>query len=326
MSAPGRTETFMRDVFASTAMGIETLAWAEDIDLSGAAGALAPLAGAHNKASYDGDSIPTREGYGQPYLLGLMGIDESGGGTGGYLTVQGRTRAIRFGKISVVAAGEYWLMSFLDHPIALPRGNKLACVGNKSGSDAEQHVVIAVIGYSDLPRHPEGQARSIIGPVGLKTGTRVASTFGPLSSDVLGDHLAYEDSEEALSTDDSIVYQIEGLINGPGLADTGLVGVHYQAQGNAPALELYIPASMGGSENYWLWPPIQFGPAAPAKLGAFGASTTSDEYGFHLGSSLPYGDYDAGKTGGGVAGGTPPRARPGLFGGSGGRVSSGFFG
>lgn len=295
MSGPGRVETFLRDCFDRFPGAIETYAWLEDIDLSAAAAAICAMKGSMYDGLYVGtDSIRTRKGFGTPHLLGIMGIDEAGGGTDGYLTVAGRTRAIRFGKLSVVAAGEYWLMSFLDNPVLLPEGNKLDCVGNKSGAGAEQHAVIVVVGYPDLPRHPELTPEAIIGPVGLKTGTRVADTFGPKTSDLLGSNLAYEDSEESLSEDPDLLYALLGLINGPGLADTSVVGVRYSKtkSPDAPDLELYIPASMAGSECYWLWPSIAFSPENPAKLGAGGKSTTSDEYGLHIGSNAPYGDMD----------------------------------
>jgi len=293
LSAPGRTEDFLRRCFENYKGGIETYAWQEDIDLSGGAGALCAMKGSIYDGLYVGtDNIRTRKGYGTPTLLGIMGIDESGGGSGGYLDVSGRTRAIRFGKLSNVAAGEYWLIDLLENPVLLPEGNKISCYGNSSGSGAEQHTVIIVVGYPRLPRPAEMVPVSIEGPVGLKTGTRIADTFGPKTSDVLGDNLAFEDSEEAFSQDPSISYCIEGLINGPGLSDTSLVGIRYQRMGGAPDLELYIPASMGGSEAYWLWPRIAFSPENPAKLGAAGKATTSDEYGIHMGLSVPYGDMD----------------------------------
>lgn len=306
MSAPGRTEDFLLSCFKRYNGGIETYAWAEDIDLNAAVGALAAMQGSIYDALYVGtDSIRTRKGFGTPQLLGIMGIDESGAGAGGYISVQGRTRAIYFGKMSNVAAGEYWIYDMLDNPIALPEGSKLDCVGNQSGSGAEQHIVIVVIGYPKLARHPELDPLSFEGPVGLKTGTRTASTFGPKSSDLLGDYLAFENSEESFSQDESIRYCLTGLVNGPGLADTGLVGIKYPRSGTAPDLELYIPASMAGSESYWKWPKIVFEPENPAKLAAFGASTTSDEYGVHIGLSVPYGDFDnRGTLGQGSA--TPP--------------------
>jgi len=293
MSAPGQTEDFLRRAYEGFPGGVETYAWEEDLDTSAAAAQISAMLGSIYSALYSGtDLIRTRKGYGTPHLLGLMGADESGGGTDGYITVAGRTRAIRFGKMSVVAAGEYWIMDFTESPILLPEGNALTCVANKSGAGAEQHCVIAVVGYPGLPKHNLMKPSSIEGPMGLKTGTRVAATFGPKSSDLLGDNLAYEDSEEAMSLDPDLTYCLEGLINGPGLADTVLVGVNYSRAGNAPDLELYVPAAMAGSETYWLWPRIAFSPENPAKLGAAGAAVTSDEYGLHIGLNAPYGDMD----------------------------------
>lgn len=306
MSGPGRTEDFLYNCFKRYNGGIETYAWAEDIDLSAAVGALAAMVGSCYDALYVGtDSIRTRKGFGTPQLLGIMGIDEAGAGAGGYITVQGRTRAIYFGKMSNVAAGEYWLIDFLDNPVALPEGSKLDCVGNQSGAGAEQHAVIVVIGYPKLARHKELDPLSFEGPIGLKTGTRVAGTFGPKSSDLLGDYLAFENSEESFSQDESIRYALCGLINGPGLADTSVVGIRYPRSGEAPDLELYVPASMAGSESYFKWPKIMFEPENPGKLGAFGNAVTSDEYGLHMGLSVPYGDFDNRGTLGGQAGGQP---------------------
>lgn len=297
---PGRNETFLKDCFEHSAlrnMGIETYAWAEDLDLSGGAGALAAMKGSVYDGLYAGlDDIRTRKGFGTPYLLGIMGIDESGGGSGGYLKVDGRTRAIRFGKLSQTADNEYWLMSFLDNPIALPEGNKISCYGNASGAGAEQHAVIIVVAYPDLERHPMMKPNSIEGPFGLKTGTRIADTFGPKTSDLLGDNLDFEDSEESLSQDPDLRYCLHGLVNGPGLADTSVVGIRYQRMaGGIPDLELYVPASMAGSEVYWEWPEIEFKPENPPKLAAHGKSTTSDEYTLHIGTSAPYGDLDYSK-------------------------------
>lgn len=293
MSAPGRSEPILYDAFQSFGGGIETYAWQEDLDTNAAAVAISAMLGSIYDGLYVGtDSIRTRKGFGTPYLLGIMGFDESGGGEGGYLTVQGRTRAIRFGKASVVAAGEFYALDFTRNPIALPQGNKIDCVCNKSGGGAENHCIIAIVGYPKLPRHPMLVPKSIEGPIGLKTGTRVAETFGPKTSDLLGSNLAYEDSEEAMSEDPSMAYCLMGLINGPGLADTSLVGVRYQRTENSPDLELYVPASAAGSESYIIWPNIKFSAENPAKLGACGHSTTSDEYGLHLGLSVPYGDFD----------------------------------
>lgn len=113
-----------------------------------------------------------------------------------------------------------------------------------------------------------------------------------------------------MSQDDSILYAITGIINGPGLADTSLIGIRYARTGKAPDLDIYIPASMAGSEQYWDWPEIVFDPSSPAKLGAFGNAVTSDEYGVHLGLSVPYADYDARGQQGAGAGARSPTPKP----------------
>ena len=138
--APGRTEDFLFECFRRYSGGIETYAWNEDIDLSGGAAAISAMLGSVYKNLYIGtDGIRTRRGYGTPQLLGIMGCDESGAGAGGYLSISGRARNIYFGKLSNVAAGEYWLIYLLENPVALPAGNTISCVGNASGAAAEQH-------------------------------------------------------------------------------------------------------------------------------------------------------------------------------------------
>lgn len=304
MSAPGRTNDIYLELMTKYPGRVETICWNEDLDLNAAPGALKALVGSHYKGLYDGtDDIRTREGYGTPQLLALLGSDESGGGAGGYLTVEGRARRLAFGKMSNVAAGEYWEYRF-SRPVLLPEGGKISCIGNQSGAGAEQHTVIAFIHYPKLPKVPLiKNAIGMIGPLGWKVGTRVAETLGPHSVSPFG---SPEDSEEAISQDDGAEYAIDSVINGPGLADTGVFAMLFPDKEGIPGMEIYIPASMAGSEENFLLPPYRFTSNAPVKLAACGKATTSDEYTLHLLTSLPYGDMDANKqgVGGGSSGGS----------------------
>lgn len=273
---------------------VESYVWCEDIDLNAAVGALACALGTLKAADQtDSDTYRLRKGYGTPEILAILGIDESGGGAGGYLTVEGRARKIRFGKISVVAAGEFW--SYVPRrPIPVPEGCKLNCVGNQAGSGAEQHAVIVYVHYPLLGKPAMLQdIYATHGPVGLKTGTRVAATAGPFSASVLG---GFEDSELSLSSSPNILYCLSQLINGPGLADTSVVVVRFSGFGMD--YEIAIPASQAGSEVVWNFPEIAFTADNPLKLGAIGNSTTSDEYGLVIGANAPYEDTDAGNRSG----------------------------
>lgn len=295
MSWSGRVCDHLRDWVARFPGRIESYVWAEDIDLSAAAGALAFSTGTLKDVDKVGtDAVKLRKGFGTPEIIAILGIDEAGGGINGYLQIQGRARKIRFGKISQVAANEWW--EFIPRrPIQVPEGSQLDVVGNKSGSGAEQHAVIVYIHYPKLDK-PQmiDKIRAEYGPLGLKTGTRVAGTAGPWTAYPL---TGFEDTELSFAADPSLRFAVSQLINGPGLADTSVVILRWPGQ-ETNQYEIAMPASMGGSETIFNLPEIEFNADNPVKLGAIGAAVTSDEYSFVVSTNAPYGDTNAPSGGG----------------------------
>lgn len=294
----------LRDWFSRFKGRVESYVWNEDIDLNAAAGALTFATGTLKDVDKVGtDAVKLRKGYGTPEILAIIGIDESGGGTNGYLQVQGRARKIRFGKISQVAANEWW--EFIPRrPIQVPEGSQLDLVGNMSGSGAEQHAVIVYVHYPNMKKPALLEdIKAEYGPLGLKTGTRVAATAGPWTAYPL---TGFEDTELAFAADPSLRFAISQLINGPGLADTSVVLIRWPGK-ETDMYELAMPASMAGSETIFNLPEISFTADNPAKLAAIGASTTSDEYSFVISTNAPFGDTNA-PSGGGTSktGSTPP--------------------
>jgi hypothetical protein len=294
---------YIRDWIERFPGRVESYIWVGDSDTSSAAAAIPIALGTLKAVDASGaNAYKLRKGYGVPEILGILGIDESGGGIDGYLQIQGRARKIRFGKISVVAANEWW--GWIPRkPLQVPEGSQLDVIGNKSGGGAEQHAVIVYVHYPKLAKpRLAGEYPSSYGPLGLKTGTRIAQTAGPFTAYPL---TGLEDTELAFASDPSLKFALEQCINGPGLADTSVVVLRWPGM-ETDQYEIAFPASMAGGETIFSLPMVEFTADNPVKLGAIGNSTTSDEYAFVIGCSAQFGDTNAASNASGAPAASPP--------------------
>jgi len=206
------------------------------------------------------------------YLKSIRWHDETAAGTGGSLTFTGYNadRKIRFGKVSLTGDLLTGEIIYPDNVVQLPPGQEITCIGDASGSGAEQHTVLLDIYYPHIPDMPMFGNRPVKNMmlVGKKTGTLVANSLTGLS-DITS---SFEDSEIQLAEDDTM-YAVTRLGAFPSGAGYGIVGLR------APDAmsDLLFPAMITAVKGVYY--PIGWvfrGDAPPKTLGC-GVGTTSVE-------------------------------------------------
>jgi len=252
---------------------ISTVGFNEDIDLNAGAATIAAIsAGMLNCTLDDADTIKLPEVEGM-YIKAIRWHDETAAGTGGYLHFPGYNaeRKYRFGKDALTGDLLTGELIFPDNYFMLPKGQTIKCVGDASGSGAEQHTVLLDIYFPHLPsvsKYAGGKAKEIL-MVGKKTGTLVANSLTGL----VKIHTAFEDSEPALAEDKDARYGLMRLGAYPSGAGYGILGVRHQNGMVDRLFPAMITAVKG--VNYpigWLFD----GDAAPKTVGC-GVGTTSSE-------------------------------------------------
>lgn len=269
-----------------------TVGWNEDIDLNAGAAAIAVMGGQDSLRKVLGTDQIQINNEGGAFLKQVRWVDESAKGIDGTIEISGRARKIHFGKQSALDPHDSRIILHdnNDMGIFLPKNTKLDVLGNKSGSGVEQHAVLMDLIRPDLQPVATVSLKSVTRSfiLGLKTGTLVAATFSG-SSDVLGQGLAYEDSEISFDENEDTDWCLIGIIPGPGGAGFGVCGFRHTNL----VVDRAFPAKLGdvstrefflddlnpmGPQKGWL-----FKGNAPPILKAAGVSTTSTEYGIHIG-------------------------------------------
>lgn len=268
------------DVYRACKGKVDMLAYAEDKDTSGGAAAITTMGGSiFQTMRKDGSTTAyvLRRGRGQPRLMAAIVCSEQAS-VGWYISINNKPRKIRI-KPDLDACGFFMVDFSRSGGVPLKEGSEVSVVAGVNASISQLGAIL-MVHYPDLP------AIQMVDPLkirehevlGKKVGTRVAATFGPLSGTPI---TSFEDSEADLSTQSDDLYALLGIINGPGLVDTCIMGVRH------PTIEheYLIPTSMAEAGNDVLFsgPDWIFHGEAPPKVGAHGASVTSDEYTFWIG-------------------------------------------
>jgi len=198
------------------------MGWVEDIDLNAAIGTLAPMFGQDQLRTRSGDQLKVSL-EGGLYIKRIRTMDESGGGVDGYLTIGGVERNIYFGQYKTDGIAE---IVFPGLGIHVPKNTAMDCVGNKSGSGAEQHVVLLSCYSPAIPEVTRVSLSSVKESFvfSVSTGTLIAATFGDGSKTIL-DNL--DDSEESFPLRAEDKYVLVGVINGSPGAGYGVCGFRH---------------------------------------------------------------------------------------------------
>ena len=260
-----------------------SLAWAEDIDLNAAAGALATVLGLAPNF-YDGV-----DDFLLPYdcwLKRLLYRDETVAGAGqAILTADkqiGRTATQTIWRQNALTKGDNAILvhEWPGHGLFLPKDTILSLVGGQSGSGAEQHVcVIDLHSPSFQPLSMKtGQEVGELVAFMLKTGTLVASTLSG-NNDILGHTAAFEDGELSFGSEGDRLQTLLGIVNGPGGAGVGLCGFKHT---NGELFFLRPTVFAGDVTSYFMpldqqWQFENTQKGAPRLVGA-GQVTTSTEF------------------------------------------------
>lgn len=256
-------------------------AFNEDLDLNAAPAQLAALKEMRAGITLeDADTIrlPNIPGM---WLQAIRWMDETAGGTGGYLHFPGKgsDRKYRFGKTTLLGDLLVGEILFAPNEFPLSPHQKIKAFGDDSGSGAEQHAIIGTFWHPTLPPIPNGLGVALpekahVHRLGLKTGTLTAQTPSGLSS-VLGDGTAFEDSEIEFGTTAKNQYMLRSIGNYPGLAGVGICGVRSPDGLSDRYFPSIIASAVKGIDFEIGW--LFNGDAGPKLLGA-GAVTTSTEW------------------------------------------------
>lgn len=256
-----------------------TVGWNEDLDLNAGAAAIALMKGQdHLREAVSTDQMKLLY---NSHLERIMWIDETAGGTAGYIQIGGESRKFRFGLDEMATDPLIGIIDFPAPGYPMPKGTKLDCVGNASGSGAEQHAVLLQFNTGEIPQPPTGNPGSCKKHymLGLKTGTLTAATFSG-NSNVLGQVNAFEDSEEAFAEDDT-QYILYGITPSPGGAGYAVCGFRQKQT------DIAFPAIMAAAASvrpFWLPEPYLFkGSEDVPLLKGSGVGTTSTEFVMHIG-------------------------------------------
>lgn len=259
-----------------------SLAWGEDIDLSGGAASLAVIKDLLPKWLSGTDDIRINT---DMYIKRILTMGETVGTPGEAIL----TSDVPFGKTTNVyreqlgSSAEFPIGMF-EYPgrgLLVEKGTILSFTAASSGSGIEQHACVLhcyapSMRFRDTPFGNPGGARYFYN-YGLKTGTLVANTLSG-RNDLLGHTAAFEDSELSFPKQPNDKYVLYGLIPRPGLAGVGLVGFEHP---NGEFYMLWPSLITGDSPLYYpMDQPWMFNGSEKEgpKLVAAGAVTTSTEF------------------------------------------------
>lgn len=252
---------------------ISTCGFNEDLDLNAGAATIAVIgAGQLLVSKHDADTIKLPNTKGME-LRAIRWHDETAGGTGGSLALPGYNaeRKVRFGKDTLT--GDLLTGEIIYPPgvFKLPPSQKISCIGNASGSGAEQHTVLLDIYYPDLPDVPMlGQGQGGLAMlVGKLTGTLVANSLTGMSDIISG----FQDSETPLAETEENKYAITRLGAFPSGAGYGILGLRHQDGKSDLLFPAMITAVKG---NYYPIGWLFSGDSPPKTIGC-GVGTTSSE-------------------------------------------------
>lgn len=253
----------------------------EDLDVNTAAGQLAAALGQVGGLSLEGaDTIvfPKVDGMS---ILGITTIHEvlTNPDGGGYLHFPGLMgdRKIRVGEVNPIGDVPYTKLTFPPGQFPIPPGQKMKAVAQQIGAAAEQHSIIVDFwhpGLADVPMIGNGPCPRGVIQVGCMTGALVAATISGLTS-VLGDVVAFQDSEIELPTTNKSQYALLKFGAYPALVNVNIGGVR-MPDGLSDRLWPAVVGSQNTGKDHEFG--LLFTGDAPPKLVGCGAVTTSTEF------------------------------------------------
>lgn len=262
-----------------------TIGWGEDIDLNAGSGRLASIK--EQRPDFRDGTDDLRIPY-DIFIKRIWTLEETvgvGGGDGNLLQAtkpfgRGNTKTIYRQQMETSAEFPLVYHTFPGLGFFIKEGTILQATGAKSGTGAEQHVMLLDCHSPGFrPNIQLGTPQTPGVPIahGLKTGTLVAATISG-KNDLLGHTADYEDSELPFGIEPEKQFTVYGLNARPGLAGVGVVGFLHPGG----ALHWLRPAvfAVDTPISYIMEQPWAFNGAEKAapKLVAAGAVTTSTEF------------------------------------------------
>lgn len=267
---------------------VVTIGWNEDIDLNAGAAAIAALKGQDHLRTLSGTDAIVINNPGGVILNKIMAADEASTVTigGGYVARNDKSRKYRFGKM-LGSPSEYTLSSNGGLGDVLPKDVQLDCLGNGSGSGAEQHSVLIDVIRPDIAPVPKAAwgswTREVV--LGVKTGTLTADTVSGYTAILTN----FEDSEQSFGTDPGRKYALISITPSPGGAGYGVAGVCHANRIVHRLFPAYFTLISRQAKEYFLTdttgkatPWLFSGNESPLLVGA-GVGTTSTEFTVRLG-------------------------------------------
>jgi len=267
---------------------IVTIGWNEDIDLNAGAAAITALKGQDHLRGLSGTDAIVINNPGGITLKTIRWADEAATVSigGGYIARNDKSRKYRFGK-NLSSPGELNFASNGGAGDYLPKDIQLDCLGNGSGSGAEQHAVLCDVIRPDIEPVPKAAwgswKREIV--LGVKSGTLTAATVSGFTEIITN----FEDSEQSFGNDPARHYALISITPSPGGAGYGVAGVvhsnrivhrlwpaHHTLISRQPVE--YFLTDTSGNPTPWLFA----GNESPLLVGA-GVATTSTEWQVRLG-------------------------------------------